>query len=69
MKNPKNKSSANIVTTLSNFIGWLLLVIGLLLYIVPLFFSVTGHYSGLLAFALIFIGISLLKYRKDQMDK
>ena len=54
---------------LSNILGWLLLVFGLLLYVVPLFNDWLGHYSGLLAFALIFIGITLLKYRKDQLNK
>ena len=55
---------ARIVT----FIGWLLLAVGVLLYIVPLFYSLLGFHSGLVAFTLIFIGISILKYRKDQLD-
>ena len=54
---------------LLNIIGWLMLGVGLLLYVVPLFFETTGHYSGLLAFGVIFIGITLLKYRKDQLNK
>ena len=39
-----------------NILGWLLLGFGLLLYVVPLFFEITGHYSGLIAFGLIFVG-------------
>ena len=60
---------SQIKNKLYNIVGWLLLAFGLLLYIVPLFFELTGHYSGLLAFGLIFVGISLLKYRKDQMNQ
>lgn len=52
-----------------NFLGWLLLIVGLFLYIVPMFYSILGSYSGLVAFILIFIGISLLKYRKDQINR
>lgn len=54
---------------ISDFLGWLLLAFGLLLYVIPLFENLLGHYSGLLAFILIFVGISLLKYRKDQINK
>ncbi|WP_196140045.1 hypothetical protein [Aliikangiella sp. G2MR2-5] len=50
-------------------LGWLILLIGLVLYIVPLFYEQIGFYSGLLAFALIFIGITLLKLRKDQINR
>ena len=60
---------SQIKNKLFNLIGWLLLCSGLLLYVVPLFFELIGHYSGLLAFSLIFVGITLLKYRKDQMNK
>jgi hypothetical protein len=49
-------------------LGWLLLSFGLLLYIKPLFYDVLGFNSGLIAFLLIFIGITLLKYRKDQLN-
>ena len=51
----------------STIVGWGLLVIGLVLYVVPLFYELLGFYSGLFAFLLIFAGISLLKYRKDQI--
>ena len=54
---------------LTNVLGWILLVSGVLLYVVPLFYDWFGFYSGLLAFILIFIGISLLKYRKDQINQ
>jgi heme/copper-type cytochrome/quinol oxidase subunit 3 len=53
---------------LVDFLGWLLLALGVLLYIVPLFYELLGFHSGLVAFGLIFIGISLLKYRKDQIN-
>lgn len=48
-------------------LGWVLLTVGVTLYIFPFFYQYVGSYSGLIAFALIFAGISLLKYRKDQM--
>jgi len=51
------------------WLGWGLLLAGILLYIVPLFYAVTGFYSGLFAFCLIFIGVSLLRYRKDQLNR
>lgn len=50
-------------------IGWFLLISGLVLYVVPLFYDFFGFHSGLFAFLLIFVGISLLKYRKDQLNR
>ncbi len=50
-------------------LGWGLLGFGLLLYVIPVFYEYLGFYSGLLAFGLIFIGISLLKLRKDQINQ
>lgn len=52
-----------------HFTGWFLLLCGVLLYVVPLLYDWLGFHSGLFAFALIFIGVSLLKYRKDQLNK
>jgi amino acid transporter len=49
--------------------GWFCLLFGVLMYIFPIFYTLLGHQSGLVAFVLIFIGISLLKYRKDQVNK
>ena len=54
---------------LVNLVGWFCLCSGILLYIIPLFYSVLGFYSGLFAFVLIFIGVTLLKYRKDQLNQ
>jgi hypothetical protein len=54
---------------LLNWLGWLILVIGVVLYIFPIFHEQIGSYSGLVAFVVIFVGISLLKYRKDQLNK
>ncbi|MGX5175348.1 hypothetical protein ACUR5C_15115 [Aliikangiella sp. IMCC44653] len=48
--------------------GWACLLFGVLMYIFPIFYNSLGHQSGLVAFVLIFIGISLLKYRKDQLN-
>ena len=53
-----------------NTLGYLLVIIGLICFINP--FSLLdsmGHYIGLLGFAFIFIGITLLKKRKDQLAK
>ena len=49
--------------------GWTLLFIGVGLYIYPVFLDDMGTRSGLVAFVIIFVGISLLKYRKDQINK
>jgi len=54
---------------LSLIAGWLLLAAGVILYIVPVFYEFLGFHSGLVAFILIFIGVTLLKYRKDQLNK
>ncbi len=70
---PPWKSSDNqtisVKSKLLSVIGWFCLGFGILLYIVPLFYEWLGHQSGLVAFILIFIGISLLKYRKDQITR
>jgi len=49
--------------------GWVLLLTGVGLYIYPVFLDEIGSRSGLVAFVIIFAGISLLKYRKDQINK
>lgn len=50
-------------------IGTLLLLIGVSQYIFPLFLDQLGSYSGLVGFLFVFAGISLLKVRKDQINK
>ncbi len=50
-------------------LGWALLFLGVALYIFPIFVDEIGVRSGLVAFVIIFVGISLLKYRKDQINK
>lgn len=50
-------------------VGWTLLLTGVGLYIYPVFLVEIGSRSGLVAFVIIFAGISLLKYRKDQINK
>jgi len=52
-----------------NFVGVLLLFLGIVLTIYPFFLDDLGAQSGLFAFVLIFVGVSLLKYRKDQLNK
>ncbi|MET1255867.1 hypothetical protein [Aliikangiella maris] len=64
-ENPQLKHKAQIM----NIIGWVLLLIGIILYILPVAFEWLGHYSGLLAFVFIFCGITLLKLRKDQLNR
>lgn len=49
--------------------GWTLLLVGVGLYIYPVFLDDMGTRGGLVAFVIIFVGISLLKYRKDQINK
>ncbi|WP_444996547.1 hypothetical protein [Aliikangiella sp. IMCC44359] len=60
---PENKN--RLLTVL----GWCCLLVGVTLYVVPLIYNQLGHHSGLVAFAIIFVGITLLKYRKDQINK
>ena len=54
---------------LITLLGWALLLSGVGLYIYPVFLDDIGSRSGLVAFVIIFVGISLLKYRKDQINK
>ncbi len=61
-----NKNKPRVIIAI---LGWVLLLSGLFLYVVPLFYFSMGFYSGLFAFMLIFAGISLLKYRKDQLNQ
>jgi len=50
-------------------LGWAFLVLGVSGYVLPWFYEWLGFRGGLVAFLLIFIGISLLRIRKDQLDK
>ena len=54
---------------LITFVGWTLLLTGIGLYIYPVYLEEIGSRSGLVAFVIIFAGISLLKYRKDQINE
>jgi len=56
-------------TKTMHIFGWLCLAAGVLLYVFPLFYATLGFHSGLFAFILIFIGISILKLRKDQLNR
>ncbi len=50
-------------------LGWLFIVVGLLFLISPFVWNqILGHNSGLLGLLLVFVGITLLKKRKDQLD-
>ena len=53
---------------LMNYVAILLLLVGIVNYIYPLFFEFFGNNSGVVSFFLIFIGVTLLKYRKDQIN-
>lgn len=67
MKTPRPSLISKL--SIKTFSGWLLLGVGVLLYIVPIFYHWLGNLSALLAFALILVGISLLKMRKDQQNR
>ena len=49
--------------------GWVCLLSGVFLYVTPVFYDWLGFHSGLVAFILVFIGVSLLKFRKDQLNR
>lgn len=51
-----------------NYVAILLLLVGIVNYIYPLFYEFFGNNSGVVSFFLIFIGVTLLKYRKDQIN-
>ena len=69
----QTKNRALIKTSLKQRLisacGWSCLCVGIFLTIVPVFYERLGHQSGLVAFGILFIGISLLKVRKDQIEK
>lgn len=51
-------------------LGWLLIVLGIALFISPVLSPEwLGHYVGLAGLVAIFIGVSILKKRKDQLMK
>lgn len=51
-----------------NKMGWILIALGVLLFVSPVFSpDWLGHYVGLAGLVSIFIGVSLLKKRKDQL--
>jgi len=56
-------------TAILNLFAWSLIIIGIVLSVFPFFYNQIGALSGLLAFAILFVGISLLKLRKDQLNK
>jgi len=51
------------------WLGWCLLLLGVSGYILPWYYQWLEFHSGLVAFLLIFVGISLLRIRKDQLDE
>jgi uncharacterized membrane protein HdeD (DUF308 family) len=57
-------------TAMKTNLGWLMIVLGIVLFVSPI---VTpewfGHYVGLVGLLSIFVGVSLLKKRKDQLMK
>jgi len=63
------KSNRVVAIFVVAILGWLSLIVGIFLYIVPLFYDKFGHHSSLIAFGFVFVGITLLKYRKDQMNQ
>ncbi len=53
-----------------NKLGWVLILLGVLLFISPVFSPEwLGHYVGLVGLLAIFVGVSILKKRKDQLMK
>jgi hypothetical protein len=50
-------------------LGWLFIVAGILLLVIPALGSWLEHYVGLAGLLAIFIGVTLLKKRKDQLMK